>query len=320
MRKIRKQWMTLFMVLAFTFSVIAPITAWAEEPANVDEPSVEASKAEASIEEPAQTESEESLTETETEGKVSEEKESLELSEENTPTAQYESAAEKLFTVTKRPVSDPSAQETPVGDYPTFYDAIDACKAAGTNHAYTITMNGNYTIPDMRDYRTITNLDILLRSAENKHYTMEKMKMSALINLEGRSTLTVEDITLDGKGVGSLAAVRNTSKLILGNGAVIQNFIYFVPHASPVISLSGNATLEVQKGAIFRNNKHESNYYLNNQHIISARDDTHIDIKGGKFCGNMTRGFGGSFSPRIMQKLTSPAESLRTIIPTRMAA
>lgn len=293
MRKIRKQWMTLFMVLAFTFSVIAPITAWAEEPANVDEPSVEASKAEASIEEPAQTESEESLTETETEGKVSEEKESLEFSEENTPTAQYESAAEKLFTVTKRPVSDPSAQETPVGDYPTFYDAIDACKAAGTNHAYTITMNGDYTIPDMKQFRTIVNLDILLRSAKNKHYTMKKMKMTPLINLEGKSTLTIQDITLDGAKVGSLAAVRNVSKLILGRGAVIQNFIYAVPDVAPVISLSGNATLEVQEGAIFQNNTYKFNGHSIIPGVIYADHGTQVNIRGGKFKNNSSTEAGG---------------------------
>lgn len=293
MNKFWKQTMALFLAFVLVFGTLVPVVAWAEEPANVEEPSVEASKAEASIEEPAQTESEESLTETETEGKVSEEKESLEFSEENTPTAQYESAAEKLFTVTKRPVSDPSAQETPVGDYPTFYDAIDACKAAGTNHAYTITMNGDYTIPDMRQFRKIDNLDILLRSAKNKHYTMKKMKMSALINLEGRSTLTVEDITLDGKGVGSLAAVRNDSKLILGNGAVIQNFIYVAPHVSPVISLSGNATLEVQEGAIFQNNTYKFNGRSIIPGVIYADHGTQVNIRGGEFKNNSSTEAGG---------------------------
>lgn len=66
--------MALFLAFALVFGTLVPVVAWAEEPANVEESSVEASEPKAQAEEQAQTEPEESLPEEEE--KVSEETES----------------------------------------------------------------------------------------------------------------------------------------------------------------------------------------------------------------------------------------------------
>lgn len=75
-----------------------------------------------------------------------------------------EEVNEKTFTVTTRPVDNQSAEETPVGQYDTFDDAIEACKQGNLSIQYIVTMNIDYTIPASEGVRYIQNANILLRS------------------------------------------------------------------------------------------------------------------------------------------------------------
>lgn len=51
-----------------------------------------------------------------------------------------EEVNEKTFTVTTRPVDNQSAEETPVGQYDTFDDAIEACKQGNLSIQYIVTI------------------------------------------------------------------------------------------------------------------------------------------------------------------------------------
>lgn len=104
MNKFWKQTMALFLAFALVFGTLVPVVAWAEEPANIEEPSVEASKAEASIEEETQAEPEEQLPAEESEPQKEAKHHEMELGEEkqNAPVKQgAPSNSEELSIIAK---------------------------------------------------------------------------------------------------------------------------------------------------------------------------------------------------------------------------
>lgn len=77
-----------------------------------------------------------------------------------------EPAAKKTFTVTKRPVG--GGDETQVGEYDTFADAIENCSQIDLTNLYIITMNKDYDIPEIEFCYAKTSSNILIKSVEGK--------------------------------------------------------------------------------------------------------------------------------------------------------
>ena len=283
--------MALFLAFALVFGTLVPVVAWAEEPANVEEPSVEASEPEAPLEEETQTEPEESRPEEETEGKKTAAPGELEFSKENTPTAQGESAAEKTFTVTKRAYDNPSDPEKLVGDFDTFFDANGACAQGDRGNLYIITMNSDYDIPADESVWDRGNVRILLRSKEGQRYTLKRLGTRMVTYVSGGCELETQNIIFDGNNDGEFTFISVDGKLTLGKGTVLQNFIDIPTADGPAIFMLGTSTLTIEPGAVIRNNKADKKTKYSG--VIYAQGSNTVNIRGGEFINNSCDTSGG---------------------------
>ena len=296
MNKFWKQTMALFLAFALVFGTLVPVVAWAEEPANVEKPTVE-SKPDAPAEEETQAEPEKKLTEEETEGKETEGSEDLEHSEEKTPDAQGEPAGtEKTFTVTKRPVDKSNADEDLVGHFDTFYDAINACVQDKLKNLYIVTMNRNYTIPGTEVPQSRSSVNILLRSAgENQFQLTRKLtdeRRRDFLSLYDNCKLTVKNVILDGGNDTQFAFLAKNAQLTLAKGTVIQNCVDNPDLDGPAIFLRGNSTLNIEDGVVIKDNTSDlaDDYCAG---VIYATDNSMVNIKGGEFTNNHSNGKDG---------------------------
>ena len=290
MNKFWKQTMALFLAFALVFGTLVPVVAWAEEPANVGEPSVEASEPEAPLEEETQTEPEESRSEAETEGKETEENEELEFSKENTPDAQGEPAGTaKTFTITKRAYDNENDPEKLVGNYDTFYDAIDACKQQELENLYIVTMNSDYTIPGEEGLWGKSSVNILLQSARGHQYKLTRQLKDEprrnFLDLGKDCHLTVKNVILDGGNDTQFAFLAKNAQLTLAKGTVIQNCVDNPDLDGPAIFLRGNSTLNIEDGVVIKDNTSDlaDDYCAG---VIYATDNSIVNIKGGEFTNN----------------------------------
>ena len=299
MNKFWKQTMALFLAFALVFGTLVPVVAWAEEPANVEEPTVE-SESEAPAEQPVQTAPEKKLTEEETEGKATEAPEELELSEEKTPDAQGEPAStDKPFTVTKRAYDNPSDPEEKVKDCDTLYEALEACKQEELGTLYIVTMNKNYDIPEAEHCLYTSSVNILLRSKEGEKYTLTRHGTRLVFGATKNCEFKTQNIIFDGNNDGEFTYVSEGGKLTLGDGTVVQHFIDVPNNSGPAIYLSGNPELNVDSilniefGAVIQNNKSE-----NPKGSVIKLDDLQctLNINGGTFKGNQSNYLGGVFA------------------------
>lgn len=293
MNKFWKQTMAIFLAFALVFGTLVPVVAWAEEPANVEEPSV-VSELDVPAEQPAQTEPEESRPEAETEGKETEAPEELELSEEETPDAQGSAPEDpaNIFVLTKRAYNDPNAPEEKIGEYKTLKEAVMGCTQDDLDNLYIITMYGDYMVPDAEKSVERASLHYLLRSAGSIPHTLKKEGTDTVFSLANNNTLEVQNVILDGNNDGQCFFMWGNAEVTLGEGTVVQNFVDTPDRDGPAISLTGNSILNIQKGVVIKNNKSQ----LENGEVagvIQLKTGCTLNIEGGTFENNTSNYFGG---------------------------
>lgn len=192
------------------------------------------------------------------------------------------------FTVTKRPVNDPDATEEPVGNYDTFYKAMESCKQEDTSNLYIITVNRDYTITATEHSWGKSKVNILLRSAESELYTLTREGTRTHFWIGSGCEIRIKNLILDGNNDGEFTFISDDGKLTLGAGTIVQNFIDVRDNDGPAIFMSGQSCLTVEPGVVVQNNS--SNDFGG---LIEARDGTTINITGGKFINNSSTGSGG---------------------------
>lgn len=212
----------------------------------------------------------------------------LEKSKEEVPDAVGEPAAEKTFTVTKRPVGSTEDGEL-VGEYSTLFDAFGACEQNDQANEYVITVNNDYDIPEDEGVWSRHDVNIILKSAEGKKCTLKRLGTRLIFYAAHNCRMRVEDVILDGNKDGELTSLSANGELTLGNGTVVQNFIDVSSADGPAIYLTDSSTLNIEEGAIIQNNKGNSMGGI----IGDNSSKTTININGGTFTGNSSEKWGG---------------------------
>lgn len=215
------------------------------------------------------------------------------LKSQQSPLLKADPVSTKTFTVTKYPIAD-SSNETLVGEYDTFYKAIEACEQEKLENQYVVTMNKDYDIPANEQSWGKSSVNILLKSKEGHTFTLKRIGNRDIMTVYSKCTLRIENVILDGNGDGQLCMVaggddENGANLILGKGAVIQNFKDNPNYLGTTFYLAeGNSILTIEDGAILQNNTADQE-----GGIIQARKKTTINIKGGSFKNNSSKSGGG---------------------------
>ena len=200
----------------------------------------------------------------------------------------------KTFTVTKYPIAG-SSNETLVGEYDTFYDAIGACKQEDLSNQYVVTMNKDYTIPETESSWGKSSVNILLKSKKGHRYTLKRIGKRDIMTVYSKCTFRIENVVLDGNKDGQAFMVAGGSdslgaELILGKGTVIQNFKDIDNYLGTTFYLAeGNSILTIEVGAILQNNTAKES-----GGVIQGRKNTIINIKGGTFINNSSKSGGGA--------------------------
>ncbi len=207
--------------------------------------------------------------------------------------AEVKASGDKTFTVTKRPVGD-TGEGTLVGEYDTFYRAIEACKQEDLSNQYVVTMNKDCNIPETEGAWGKSSVNILLKSREGHTFTLKRLGNRDIMTVYSKCTFRIENVILDGNGDGQACMVAGDAdpkgaNLILGKGAVIQNFKDTPEYLGTTFYLAeGNSILTIEDGAVLQNNTAEKS-----GGVIQARAKTTINIKGGLFKNNSSESGGG---------------------------
>ena len=287
-----KRTTAILVALMLLFGALAPVVAWAEEPASIEEPTMEASESETPVEEQTQAEPEEQLPAEGSESKATETLEELELSEGNTPTAQGSAPEDpaNIFVLTKRAYNDPNAPEEKIGEYKTLKEAVMGCTQDKLDNLYIITMYGDYMVPDAEKSVERGSLHYLLRSAGASPYTLKKEGTDTVFSLGENNTLEVQNVILDGNNDGQCFFMWGNSEVTLGEGTVVQNFVDTPDRLGPAIYMVGSSTLTIEPGAVIQNNKSGDK----NSGVISLNEPgCTLNIHGGTFENNTSNYFGG---------------------------
>lgn len=209
------------------------------------------------------------------------------------PPLKADPVSTKTFTVTKYPVAD-SSNETLVGEYDTFYKAIEACKQEDLSNQYVVTMNNDCNIPATEQSWGKSSVNILLKSREGHTFTLKRLGNRDIMTVYSKCTFRIENVILDGNNDGQACMVAggddpDVAQLILGKGAVIQNFKDHEGYLGTTFYLAeGNSILTIEDGAVLQNNTAKES-----GGIIQARAKTTINIKGGSFKNNSSESGGG---------------------------
>lgn len=218
---------------------------------------------------------------------VKAEEDELEISKEEVPDAVGGPVAEKTFTVTKRLVGS-TEDGALVGDYDTFYKAVENCKQEDLINEYVITMNDDYAIPEDEGLWGKTDVNMVLRSKAGNQFTLKRSNKN-FASLFSGTTLKIENVILDGSNSAQAFGITGGT-LTLADGAVVQNFSEYSGFDGPAIYLNGG-TLNILEGAIIQNNK-----YSLQGGAIQARNDSIINISGGTFRNNNAKRGGGAIA------------------------
>lgn len=214
-------------------------------------------------------------------------------SEENVP--EPVRGGNSAFTVTKRPVNDPDATEEPVGNYDTFYKAMESCKQEDTSNLYIITVNQDYTITATEHSWGKSKVNILLRSADGGLYSIGTQRTWVFFTLYQDCNVRIENLTLDGSHLSEFVFLADNGALTLGAGVTLQNFIDDAAQDGPAIYMQGQSSLTVEPGVVIQNNQSNTTGGV----ICGNSADTTINIEGGRFINNSSTqngrngGFGG---------------------------
>ncbi len=217
----------------------------------------------------------------------------FDLSEEAMPEALR--GGNSAFTVTKRSVNDPTATEVLVGEYETFFQAMENCKQEDLNNLYIITVNRNYTIAANEGSWGKSKVNILLRSADGGPFSIGTQSKWVFFTLYKDCNVRIENLTLDGSHLSEFVFLADNGALILGAGVTVQNFIDVVEQDGPAIYMQGQSSLTVEPGVVVQNNQSNTTGGV----ICGNSADTTINIKGGSFINNSSTkqgsegGFGG---------------------------
>lgn len=209
------------------------------------------------------------------------------------PLLKADPVSTKTFTVTKYPIAD-SSNETLVGEYDTFYEAIEACTQEELSNQYVVTMNNDYNIPATEASWGKSSVNILLKSREGHTFTLKRLGNRDIMTVYSKCTFRIENVILDGNNDGQACMVAGDNvpdgaQLILGKGAVIQNFKDNPNYLGTTFYLAeGNSILTIEDGAVLQNNTAQGS-----GGIIQGRDKTTINIKGGSFKNNSSESGGG---------------------------
>lgn len=208
-----------------------------------------------------------------------EENKGLEISREEVKQPVGELQEEKTFTVTKRPVDNPNAEEELIGNYDTFHQAIGACKQEQLETQYIVTMNKDYTVPEDESMWGKSSVNMILRSKEGSQFTLKRTNRN-IMSLSPNATLEVENVILDGSNKTEAISVLGGT-LTLGKDAVVQNFMDTPNFDGPAILVSSDGTLNILEGAIIQNNESKEQ-----GGAIQVRNGSTINISGGTFKNN----------------------------------
>lgn len=200
-------------------------------------------------------------------------------------------SAMKTFTVTKYPVGNPGNEEL-VGEYDTFYSAVDNCKQEQLGNQYVITMNKDYNVPADEAMWSRSNVNIIIKSREGNKFTLKREGTRDLISINNNATLKFKDIVLDGNNQIELISALANAVLTLDKGSVVQNCKDSTHFDGPAIYLSGASTLNIEDGAIIRNNNGSSQGGA----IASNSETSTINIRGGIFEDNSCEKYGGAIA------------------------
>lgn len=200
-----------------------------------------------------------------------------------------------VFTVTKRPVDNPDVTEELVGEYDTFYEAMENCKQEDTSNLYIITVNRDYTITATEGSWGKSKVNILLRSADGGPFSIRTKSKWVFFTLYQDCNVRIENLTLDGCHRSEFVFLADNGALTLGAGVTVQNFIDVVEQDGPAIYMQGQSSLTVEPGVVVQNNQSNTTGGV----ICGNSADTTINIKGGSFINNSSTkqgsegGFGG---------------------------
>lgn len=190
-----------------------------------------------------------------------------------------EPAAKKTFTVTKRPVG--GEEETQVGEYDTFADAIENCSQSDLTNLYIITVNKDYDIPETEYCYAKTSSNILIKSAEGKTCTIKRLGTRCVFEASTNCKVRTENIIFDGHSDGEFTFLSKNGELTLGQGTVVQNFIDVPSADGPAIYMIDNSKLNIEKGALIQDNNSNTA-----GGVIQAYNGTTVNISGGTFKNN----------------------------------
>lgn len=221
--------------------------------------------------------------------KLEKDPEKADLSEEINPVPLGNpSQTPKTFTVKKRGAGED--EETLVGEFDKFYDAVGKMDVNDSVSFYTIYVNRDVTVPadEMGGYYR-TNNKFRLTSNSNSPYKLTRQGLYGILGIGQDSELTIDNITLDGNGTSQCLFISNNGKVTIGNGATIQNFVDSDKENGPPIHMTGG-TLNILEGATIKDNS--SNVAGG---AIQARNGTTVNISGGTFSNNESIKSDGGF-------------------------
>ena len=188
-------------------------------------------------------------------------------------------AEEKTFTLMKG--------EEKVGVYDTFADVME--KRASDTGSYTIIVNKDYDIPATEGCYSISDCNILIKSAIGKTCTLKRLGTRCVFLVSSNCKIRTENIIFDGNSDGEFTSLTNNGELTFGKGTVVQNFIDVPSADGPAINVDDKSTLNIEAGVTIQNNKGNSM-----GGVIEGRyEDTKINIYGGTFIGNSCEQYGG---------------------------
>lgn len=216
------------------------------------------------------------------------EENALEVSNEQVAEPVKAPGGEKTFTVTVRPAGD-TGEGTLVGEYDTLYDAMGNCKENDLSNEYVITLNKDYNIPSDEGVWDRRYINLLLKSAEGKKYTLKRLGTRLVFYVGDDCKMRTENIIFDGNKDGELTYLSKNGELTLGKGTVVQNFIDVPSYNGPAVFIQ-SGTLNILEGATIKD-------CVSNTAggVIQAYNGTTVNISGGTFKNNKSNTSDGGF-------------------------
>ena len=194
----------------------------------------------------------------------------------------------KTFTLTKRPAGS-TGDGLVVGEYDTFYDAMNNCKQEDLSNQYVITMNRDYDIPEDEMAWGKSEVSILLRSSGNNQYTLRRKGYRDYCTLYKNCKIIVQNVILDGNNDGQAFFIADNGNLTFDKGTIFRNFFDEEKADGPAIYMSGNSILNIEDGVIVENNTGKTNGGV----FEANSEETTINVNGGIFRNNTCTMYGG---------------------------